>query len=486
MMNSNLVSDARFATALDAYRNIVGRAASALVQKDATNVPGYDTSLGLQARSLEAPAKLLYPLTAILRRMIPRVKPNPVSKLVEWKVISAINTGNLWASIAEGAAGTINKKTEKDKSATMKTLGVRDFVTYESQFYGQDYQDVKALGVLTNLQTLMVTEEDVLIGGNISVLAPPAAPSGVASVGGSLPLDAVGFAVKVSPLSLQGFRQSQLVGYDPFANTIGEGLPSASSANVPSAAGDKITFTWADVPNAAAYNVFTRTSGVGTYKFSGTVTVNAFVLASTTQIGVPVENTVDGSANALDFDGMIQQYNAVGSGADVTSLNNAVLTSDGLGGVTQITDMFERMYRATGVGPNFLIMEPRIHRKIISLIAGSTAPVYRVNLTDGNSEIKGGMAIRSLLNPFTGEDVELISHRTFPPNMIFALRLSNPYDYANLANAMDVAVVQDYYQVDYSVEQASGRVWPFGVYVNEVLRVYFAGGGGILKNVNAA
>lgn len=486
MNNSNLVSDPRFSSALTAYRDAVGKASNLLVQKDATNVPGYDTALGLQARSLEAPAKLLYPLTAILRRMIPRVKPNPVSKLLEWKVITAINTGSLWASIAEGASGTINKKSEKDKSATLKSLGVRDYVTYESQFYGTDFQDIKALGVLTNLQTLMVTEEDVIIGGNITALTPPAAPSGVAAAGGALPVDAVGWSIKVSPLTLQGYRQSQLVGYDPFTNTTGEGLPSAASAAVPTVLNDKVTFTWVDVPTAVGYNAFIQQGGAGTWKFSGTVTVNAFVLSATTQIGVPVVNVADGSANALDYDGILAQYNSSGSGAYITTLNNAVLTSDGLGGVTQLTDAMQSAYAASGVGPNYWIMEPRIHRKIISLIAGSTAPVYRVNLTDGNSEIKGGMSIRSLLNPFTGEDVELISHRTFPPNMIIGLRLTNPYDYANLANAIDMAVVQDYYQVDFAVEQTSGRVWPFGVFANEVLRVYFAGGGVILKNVNAA
>jgi hypothetical protein len=482
--------------ALEAYKMAIASALDTTVRKDLSNSPGYTSELGLQARSLDAPAKLLYALTAILRRMIPRVTPKVVSQLLEWKVITAINTSGNWGSAAQTGVPAANRKTEKDKSARLKQISALDYTTFDAQIYGQDYQDVRALAVLQLLQTLMVMEEDIIIGGRtVAILTPPAAPTGVVAAGGGLAADT--YRLKVSALTLQGYRQSQIAGYNPNTNTAGEALPSATSVGEVAALNDMITYSWADVKGAVAYNMWVQQGGAGTYKYSGTVTVNRFVLTSVSQIGTPVENTVDGSQNALDFDGVLTQY-VEDSDLQVqySTLNNGSLTSDGLGGVTQLTDAMQAAYLATGVGPTVFMMEPRLHRKIISLIAGATAPAWRINLNgnDGNMEAKGGLRIASVLNPFTGEDVEIVSHRTFPKNMIIGPRMTNPYDYSNVGSAMEMAVARDYYQIDYSVTAADapgstvpgGPVWPFSVRANEVLKIYFGGGGVVLKNVSEA
>ncbi len=484
MNQQQMIVDPRYAGAVEAYRQAM--MSGSTVQKDQVGQTGWNVATGLQAYNLEAPAKMLYPLTAILRRMIARVTPNPISDVMHWKIITGVGKNVPSVSLNETESGALSTKSEYNRQATVGTIGLREEVTFNAQWYGKDYQDIRAAATLTTLQNLMVGEEDKIIGGNTAVIAPPAAPSGVAvALGGALPIDLVGFSLKVSPLSLEGYRNSQIAGYDPNANTAGEGLPSAASAVVPSTTDDAIEFSFADVPNAVAHNAFIQTGGAGLWYYAGTVTTNAFVLADVAQITAIAANGADGSANAKDFPGIIAQYNAADSGAVAISLDGAVLTSDGAGGVKEISDFFDAAYLESGVGPNYILGSPGMIGQIRELCAGGTPPL-RINLSDGMKEIKGGISFKSLLNWHTGEDVELVSHRTFPPNMLLFLRITNPYDYSNLANAMDMAVVKDYYQVDYGITVGTGRVWSFGVYASECLRVYFAGGGGMMKNIGTS
>lgn len=464
-------------SALEAARQAI--AGGGPLRKDQTNMAGWTAGV-IEAYSLEAPAKLLYPVTTPWRNDFPRVAPEVMSSTLHWKKMTGINTSNAWGAVAYGARGTTVTKNEVDVSKTFVTRGLEDYVVREARKFAQSYQDLQALADLTLLQSVMVDEEDALIGANSTDIGAPAGtPTGTQSdTGGVLP-DSTTYKVEVTALTLQGYRLATP------ASGVGESGVSTSSAGVATSGSGgglhSIAWACADVKAAVAYNWYVQKTS-GTYRYMGTTTVNRFtqtVDVAGTETAAP--GATDNTGNANDYDGVLYSYTTgTGATAYYSSLNNSTITTNNAGGVAEFDTAFQTQFLSYGVGPDEIWVPAPIAKKITSLIIGSSAPVYRIDATAGDMTLKGGIRVGSVINQYTSEEVPIMTHRRFPPNLIIGLQKKTPYSYANLGRAMDVCVAEDYYREEFA---RTLRQLNFGVFHTSVLRIYNDFGGFVLKNV---
>ena len=118
--------------------------------------PGSSTT-GLQAYNLEAPSLKLWPVLTPLRNSIARIGGGFATQ-ANWKAITNINAGNTRAGIAEGKRGGTITHTLSEYFAAFRGFGLENSVTFEAQYAGKGYEDLKALATLQTLQATMIQE----------------------------------------------------------------------------------------------------------------------------------------------------------------------------------------------------------------------------------------------------------------------------------------------------------------------------------------
>lgn len=455
----------------------------------ATNLTGY---------SLEAPAKKLYPVRTPLRNRIPRRVSPTGATAVNWKAVTGINTANVKASVAFGTRNSEISYATTPKSATYKSFGLDDSVQDEAVWMGRGFEDVRALSMLATLESVMMEEEKLLLGGN-----PGAADGGVAlGTGGSPTLDvstAGGctgtFNVVIVPLTLYGYLSRTVVaGVTTAILTATEHGKQSAAISTGSISSNKIIATWTATAGAVAYAVYAGTTG--NEKLQDVVTVNAWnsgtgALTTTGQLLSALTNS-DVGADTEDFAGIIPQLFASGSGAYLVSKDNATLTADGAGGITEFDTLFKSLWDTWGIGPTLAMMNSQEAQNITKKVMGSgtstsSAVQYRVNLTDGSKNITGSLFVSGIVNKFTSgarpgepDTVPFLIHPYLPPGLVIFLSEQLPYPNANVSNVLEMDLLQEYAEFEWARTQ---RKYEHGVYANGVLKMYFPAGCGVLYNI---
>lgn len=441
---------------------------------------GIDTTLGLVGYPLEAPSKKLYPVLSPIRNILSRV---PVTRLgtggmagtaLNWKQISAINSANLWASVAEGSRNSAITYTETPKSATFKSFGLDDSVTDESTWAGRGFEDVRAFSALAVLQAVMIQEERLILGGNITAIAAPATPTATATqlptASGSLTAS-TSYSVKVSALTMQGYFQGA-TGRAGSTNSAGESLPSAvltaSTASSSSAGDTSLSFDWAASRGAFAYNVYAYTTT--TVRYVATVFTNHYDLKAL-GVSTNVVNTADTTANALDYDGLIPQIEAASVGY-FKDMAYAGFTADGAQGIVEIDAGLKSLWDNSRVGIDELWINSQeavnFTKKLTN--AGSSS-VIRFTQDASATGIDAGKMVERYFNKFTGQWIPIKIHPYLPPGKVLGLNHHLPewFPNNNIGESIAVVTLQEY--ADYEFARTT-RSFPHGVYASEALVMY--------------
>lgn len=129
--------------------------------------PGSATA-GIQGYDLEAPSKKLYPVLTPLRNSVPRVGGGFAIQ-ANWKAITGINTTRVRAGVSEGQRGGQVQHTSAEYLAAYRGIGLEKSVTFEADYAAKGFEDVKALAVTQTLESLMIEEEMLHLGGNTSL-----------------------------------------------------------------------------------------------------------------------------------------------------------------------------------------------------------------------------------------------------------------------------------------------------------------------------
>jgi hypothetical protein len=458
-----------------------------------TTTTGITTTTGLVSIPLERPAKSLYSVYTKLRQRISRESDGKGGLSVTWRALTDIFSGGYDAGIAEGAVGTTVSFTEADVSASYKTLGRLSSASYEAISAAQTFDDVVAKATLGGLQNLQVSEELSLLGGCTTGIAKPGTLSfadTVAAASGSLTAGTT-YYYAVSAVTLMGT--------DWINGTGARGHASADSANetdavtgshatTASGAGSTATLvSWAAVPGAFAYNVYTGTSS--TVHFTAQVTVPTYTLAAAPPASGNVANSANQTANALQFDGIVTQA-ALATNANFTDLKGAALTA-GTGSVNEIDTALETMFKGPKVAPSLMVVSGHEAKTIRNLVlaAGTAVSTQRFNVDVGaDGAIRGGSIFMEYTNPFfPGMPIEVLAHPYMPQGtaLLITEKLPPWYPNANIGTTWSVDTRREFYSIEYAIATSSGRVKPIGVYVEEVLKGYFPTGTAVLSGIGA-
>ena len=452
---------------------------------------------GLTAYDLEPGAKFVYPVLTPLRNEIPRVSGKGGIQ-ANWRAVTAINSSGVRIGVSGGNRGGVQAVTTADYTAAYKGIGIESNVDFEAQYAGQGFDDIRAIAAKTGLESLMLGEELLLLGGNGSVALGTAPTPTLAALttGGTLSNGTT--LVRCVAITLEGFVNSSVAGGVPGAitrtnadgstDTFGGGSSQISAAGSITLAGGTSTqgirATVTPVNGAVAYAWFWH----GTTPVLGAITtvptVDILAAATGTQAITPF--AADNSVNALSFDGLITQAYKAGSGAYVSNLLGTNLTGDGEGGIVQIDVALKSFWDNLRLSPDCIWVSSQEALSISQLIlSGGASSNLRFTADMKEGMVAGGVMVKQYLNRFSmagGNVIPVRIHPNMPAGTILMTTSKLPYPLSNVGNVMQVRTRQDYYQIEWPLRS---RKYEYGVYADEVLQHFFPPSLGVIGGIKA-
>jgi hypothetical protein len=482
-------------------------ASSEAILKNFTQ-PGSATT-GLQAYDLEAPSKKLYPVMTPIRNMVPRVGGG-IAIQANWKAITGINTAALRMGVSEGKRGGQVTHSLAEYFAAYRGIGAEKSVTFEADYAGRNYEDVKASAVLQSLQSLMIGEELILLGGNTSIAmgTTPTPAVATSTTGGSIP--AATYNVICVALGLQAYwdvagANNGATGgvFDPTLATVpgsitrnnadgttdvfggGSAAKSAAASQATTGATSTISASVTAVRGAYGYAWFLGTSGAE--KLAALTTINSVVLSANPASGQNASTlTGDNSTSSLEFDGLLTQAVKVGNNGYYSALatgtaGTGTTLTGASGRVVEIDAALASFYSKYRLQPTHIFLNFSQFQKITNLVLGATNPNVQF-IVDPSSpqDVIAGRNVGRYLSPITGEVISLVVHPNMPPGTVFFYTASVPAYVDGISDICRVRTRQEYYQIEWPLRT---RKYEYGVYADEVLQHYLPPSMGVLTNV---
>jgi len=462
----------------------------------------FNQALGLVNYDLQAPAIKLYPVLSPLRNRCPRVAGRG-DTATRWKTITGINTAGTKGGVSEGQRGGVITTTTASLTAAYIGLGLEDYVTFDADYAAEYFENVKADATLGLLQSFMIMEENMLLGGNASTaLGTTPTPSLTAGSAGSMATQAAASVICVA-LSYDGYKNATVAGgvvqtiartnADGSSDTLNGGTAIKSANATVSVTGTtgSIAATVTAVKGAFAYAWYCGATA-GSEKLAAITTINSVVLtayATTTQAASALASTDYSDDATYQYDGFLYQALKSGSNAYFKSLATGTagtgtqLTSDGAGGITELNDMFQTMYDTLRLGPTRILVSSRESRNISNLVVkNGGAPLIRLNM-DAQSPhggISAGAMVTEILNPVTGEVIPMETHPYLPQGTLLAISDRIPYPLTGVGNVYQIKERKAYYATEWPLKT---RKWEYGVYNDSLFQHYFPASMGIIANI---
>jgi hypothetical protein len=454
---------------------------------------------GLTFYDLELGAKFIYPVLTPLRNTIPRVSGKG-GLAANWRAITAVNTQGLRFGVSNANRGGVLAVATQDYSAAYKGIGVETSVDFEAQYAGQGFDDVRAIAAKTGLESLMIGEEAMILGGCASspLGTTPTPTLSDVGTGGSLAANLAQSVICVA-LTHDGTINASIIGgiqgqitrtnADGTSDTFGGGAAKRSvNATITTANDGNATHllraSVAPVSGALGYAWFWGTVGAETL---GAIAITSAATGTQTAASL---GTNDNSLNALAFDGLITQAFKPGSGATITVQPQGTagqgipLTSDNAGGIVEVDAVLKAMWDTKRLAPDTMWVSSQealnVSRKIVAGTGGS-AQRFVYDMSD--DMIGGGIMIRTYLNRFSmqgGSALDIKVHPNMPAGTILFTTAMLPYPLSGVGNLMQIRTRQDYYQIEWPLRT---RRYEYGVYADEVLQHYFPPALAIITNI---
>lgn len=455
---------------------------------------------GITAYDLEGPAKKLYPVLTPLRNSIPRVSGKGGIQ-ANWRAITGINTGKLSAGLGQGNRGGVIASSTADYTAAYKGIGLDDYATFEADMAAEGFDDIRARTVEGLLRSLMIQEEQIILGGNTSVaLGTTPTPTLTAGTAGSLATAT--YSVICVALTLEGFLSASVAGgvlasvtrtnADGSTDTYGGGSArkSANATVAVTGATGSMACSVAAVRGAPAYAWYWGAAAsevLGAITTVNSLVITAAAAGSQTAASMPA---ADNSTNALIFDGLLTQVFNTSGGSYFRSLatgtpgTGTTLTGDGVAGVVEIDVALKWFWDNYRLSPDAIHVSAQqaldISKKVL---AGSSTAAHRFTFTAEQGKIGGGIMIQSYLNRFSmagAKEIPIVIHPNMPDGTILFTSMSIPYPLSNVTNVVQIRERRSYYQIEWPLRS---RKYEYGVYADEVLQNYFPPAFGVITNI---
>jgi hypothetical protein len=433
----------------------------------------FPLSTGFVPFDLSAPARLLFPINTPLRNQIPRVQGQGAA--YRFKVLDGISgsgTGGLTSldpgfaenatTVTPGSGLNLVRPNYLSYSAydvvqSFVTSGLSDSVTFQAAYQGEGFDDVRGLSATSLLYASFLAEERVIINGrgttgngyagalgtpsitSCTAVSASVAPGGTSSLGSSATVWVIVAADAGDLTSASG----QL--HQGPATTVG------SSASVTTSAGLTAVQVniGSDVTGALGYNLYAASVQAGPYYYAGRTGYNVGYITSQPSSGPTITSAAaDQSARATSYDGFFA--NTAASGGYVKRLNSTLsTTSPG----SELQTCFASLWDAVKGDPDTVQCNGYDRLQLSNaLLNGPNVNSYRVMIpNDQMGNVTVGALVQNVTNEVTGKSVEIMVHPWQAQGNMLVRQHTLPLPHANISQTAEMAVVQDYVQLQWPV-----------------------------------
>lgn len=472
------------------------RAAQADIIKDITSTsPFSQTNGGFAAFDLEAPAKMLTPRPTPLRNKIARKKgvgySHRLKRITGFTGTGTGGQGQIWPGVTESTTTTFGSVafqrgpkisyTADDVIVPYFSYSLSDAVSFDANFSGQGYQDLRQLSSTSTLYATMLMEERMMLmsrgtaSGLSGALAAPTVTLGQrAAVAGDGEVQLTATTYYVYATSDAGaFGESVSSTVQSLLITAGNVL-TVTVNNVAGALGTKVYIgTTTGNANAKFQGRFTSLTGV---VHSGTSTVGDRIVYSTTS--TTTAPTADTSAYATGYDGILPQIFAGG----VVNEVNATFSTSNPG--AEFQTVFGTMWDNVKGDPDEIFLNGSDRKQLSDAIKNGSTANYRLNLTqDDLGNYVGGAVIGALNNEITGKQVSLTVHPWLPQGVAPVLSYTLPIPDSQVTDVWASVNVQDYMGVQWPTTQFA---YEFSTYFRGTFVGYAPAWNGVVTGIKSA
>ena len=461
---------------------------------------------GLTYYDLEAGAKFLVPVITPLRNETPRVTGKGGIE-ADWRAVTGINTTGVRAGVSPGNRGGQIAVQTKDFTAAYRGIGLEANIDWEAEYAAMGFDDVRSIAGTTLLWSLMIAEEQLILGGNrqLPLGTTPTPTVTAATTGGALA--AATYSVICVALTIDGYINGSVAGgiqgqitrtnADASSDTFGGGAAKQSAnqtATVSSGSTGSLSVSVAPVKGAYGYAWFWGAAGA---EVLGAITpstaasqtncsssaVNSLVITGTASGPQTAASlgTADNSSNALVFDGLLTLPLLSGAnGYFATQATGAAgtgtpLTADGEGGIVEIDTALRYFWDNFRLSPSDIWVSSQEALNISKKISqgpGSGASSLRFVRDVKDGLLVGAVMARSYINRFNmagASEIPIRLHPSLPAGTILFNTRVLPYSLSNVPNVNQIRARRDYFMIDWPWRS---RRYEYGVYADEVLQCY--------------
>jgi hypothetical protein len=444
------------------------------IQKDITLTSPLSTSFA--AFDLEAPAKMLTPRPTPLRNRIPRKKGVGTShrqkQILGYTGTGTGGVGNTWPGITQDTTttfGAINYErgpkisyAAQDLILPYNSYSLSDSVTFDANFSGLGYQDLRQLSSTSTLYATMLMEERMMLmargtasGYSGALSAPTFTLASPVAASGQTALAATTYYVNVTAdagISGNGFGESIL----------------GTEANTAVASGDVLTITVASpVTGALGYNIYVGTAtGAANLKYQGTLKgTGTFTIQGAGAQGLTGNNaaftttgaaasraSADTSAYATGYDGILATV--LGPNTGFNNAINSTFSTSNPGGEFQTA--FAAMYQNVKADPDVVLLNGNDRKQLSDAIKSGSNANYRLVINNpGEDGTTYGSVVTGLQNEVTGKSVDLMVHPWLNQGVAPILSFTLPIPDTEVSDVWANFLVQDYMGIQWPVTQFS-------------------------------
>jgi hypothetical protein len=444
------------------------------IQKEITLTTPLSTSFA--AFDLEAPAKMLTPRPTPLRNRIPRKKgvgtSHRVKRITGYTGTGTGGQGQIWPGVTQNtttAFGSINFErgpqisyTADDLILPYNSYSLSDAVSFDANFSGLGYQDLRQLSSTSTLYATMLMEERMMLmargtasGYSGALSAPTFTVASPVAASGETPLAATNYFINVTAdagISVNGFGESIL----------------GTEANTAVASGDVLTITVSTpVTGALGYNIYVGTvTGAANLKYQGTLKgTGTFTIQGAGTQGLTGNNaaftttgaaasraTADTSAYATGYDGILATV--LGPNTGYNNAINSTFSTSNPGGEFQTA--FASMYQNVKADPDVVLLNGNDRKQLSDAIKSGSNANYRLVINNpGTDGTTYGSVVTGLQNEVTGKSVDLMVHPWLNQGVAPILSFTLPIPDTEVSDVWANFLVQDYMGIQWPVTQFS-------------------------------
>jgi hypothetical protein len=445
------------------------------IQKDITLTSPLSTSFA--AFDLEAPAKMLTPRPTPLRNRIPRKKGVGTShrqkQILGYTGTGTGGVGNTWPGITQDTTttfGAINYErgpkiayAAQDLILPYNSYSLSDSVTFDANFSGLGYQDLRQLSSTSTLYATMLMEERMMLmargtasGYSGALAAPTFTVASPVAASGQTALAATNYFINVT-------ADAGISG-----NGFGESILGTESASTAVASGDVLTITVSTpVVGALGYNIYVgTTTGAANLKYQGTLKgTGTFTIQGAGTQGLTGNNaaftttgaaasraSADTSAYATGYDGILATV--LGPNSGFNNAINSTFSTSNPGGEFQTA--FAAMYQNVKADPDVVLLNGNDRKQLSDAIKSGSNANYRLVINNpGEDGTTYGSVVTGLQNEVTGKSVDLMVHPWLNQGVAPILSFTLPIPDTEVSDVWANFLVQDYMGIQWPVTQFS-------------------------------